>query len=471
MLCDIQDVSGFRKIQHEFGTLTSPESLGMILFTDGVPLWKSSSQSLWPIYLAVANLPPNIRMRKDNLLLSAVWVGEGKPKMEQLLRPTFAMLKELERDGVMVNTPFGVKTIRAVLLCAVFDHVAKAPALNMKQFNGYNGCPTCLHPGLYSERCMTYPPDSYPLRTHASVLRNAQKAESSHSVVKGIYGNSVLSTCLDVVDGVPIDYMHCILEGVTKWLLHSWLNSRNHREPYYLGRKLKEIDELLLKQQPPHNFTRAPRSLAKHLNYWKASEFRTWLLYYSLPILSDFLPSLYLQHTALLVTAMHILLKQEISESQVDAAEAMIDTFCKLLPELYGNGSCTANAHCLTHMTKYVRLWGPLWTHSAFGFESMNGHLTGTFHSRTQIHDQLVFSVQVNQALQQLSSYLTDHEDEKTLAFLSFCCNSLPRKNMFQIARHVYIIGTFHYTDLTVAEHSAISTQSLGSVGDRLETW
>ena len=92
-----------------------------------------------------------------------------------------------------------------------------------------------------------------------------------------------------------------------------------------------EVDELLLKQHPPYNFTRAPRSLAKHLNYWKASEFRTWLLYYSLPILSDFLPSLYIQHTALLVTAMHILLKQEISESQVDAAEAMIDTFCKLL--------------------------------------------------------------------------------------------------------------------------------------------
>ena len=144
MLCDIQDGSGFRKIQHEYGTLTSPESLGMILFTDGVPLWKSSSQSLWPIYLAVANLPPNIRMRKDNLLLSAVWVGKGKPKMEQLLRPTLAMLKQLERDGVMVNTPFGVKMIRAVLLCAVFDLVAKAPALNMKQFNGYNGCPTCM---------------------------------------------------------------------------------------------------------------------------------------------------------------------------------------------------------------------------------------------------------------------------------------------------------------------------------------
>ena len=40
----------------------------------------------------------------------------------------------------MVNTTSGVKTICASLLCAVFDLVAKAPALNMKQF---------LYPGIY----------------------------------------------------------------------------------------------------------------------------------------------------------------------------------------------------------------------------------------------------------------------------------------------------------------------------------
>lgn len=34
--------------------------------------------------------------------------------------------------------------------------------------------------------------------------------------------------------------------------------------------------------------------------------------------------------------------------------------------------SCTANAHLLSHLSKYVRLWGPLWSHSAFGFESKN---------------------------------------------------------------------------------------------------
>ena len=50
-----------------------------------------------------------------------------------------------------------------------------------------------------------------------------------------------------------------------------------------------------------------------------------------------------------------------------------------MLPELYGEASCTANAHLLTHLTKYVQSWGPLWTHTAFGFESKNGHLKHLF--------------------------------------------------------------------------------------------
>jgi len=42
-----------------------------------------------------------------------------------------------------------------------------------------------------------------------------------------------------------------------------------------------------------------------------------------------------------------------------------------LLPELYGT-SCTINTHSLIHLALFVRYWGPLWTQSAFSFESMN---------------------------------------------------------------------------------------------------
>ena len=186
---------------------------------------------------------------------------------------------------------------------------------------------------------------------------------------------------------------------------------QSHGKPFYLGASLKSIDALLFKQCSPHEFNRPPRSIIKELRYWKASEYCMWLLYYALPLLSDFLPPLFLHHISLLVTAIHLLLKVDITDAQISSASS----FCGLLPELYREDSSTANAHFLTHLPRYVRLWGPLCTHSAFGFKSMNGHLRNNIHSQTQVHKQLVFSVEVNQALQCLHAHLAENEEEKHL--------------------------------------------------------
>ena len=45
--------------------------------------------------------------------------------------------------GVSVRTPKGLKTTMAVLLLLSVDLVAKAPLLNIKLFNGKNGCSYC----------------------------------------------------------------------------------------------------------------------------------------------------------------------------------------------------------------------------------------------------------------------------------------------------------------------------------------
>lgn len=67
-----------------------------------------------------------------------------------------------------------------------------------------------------------YPPSiDVEERTHASFLRDASEAESSGAAVNGITGKSVLATSLDLVKSVPVDYMHCAIEGVGKWLLNA----------------------------------------------------------------------------------------------------------------------------------------------------------------------------------------------------------------------------------------------------------
>ena len=56
------------------------------------------------------------------------------------------------------------------------------------------------------------------------------------------------------------------------------------------------------------------------------------------------------------------MLSVSITQAQIDAAEQMLTDFYCLMPELYGESSCTHNCHLLSHLAKYVRLWGPLWT-------------------------------------------------------------------------------------------------------------
>ena len=75
----------------------------------------------------------------------------------------------------------------------------------------------------------------------------------------------------------------------------------------WYGTHVQQIDRELLKQPPPTEFSRPPQSIHKHFKYWKASELRYWLLYYSLPLLMRHLPSLYWHHYALLVCAVHIM--------------------------------------------------------------------------------------------------------------------------------------------------------------------
>ena len=49
--------------------------------------------------------------------------------------------------------------------------------------------------------------------------------ESGHPVY-GVKGNSVLSAYISIIDAVPVDYMHALLEGVPWRLLSTCLDSK-----------------------------------------------------------------------------------------------------------------------------------------------------------------------------------------------------------------------------------------------------
>ena len=312
----------------------------------------------------------------------------------------------------------------------------------------------CLHPGKrLSNNSRVYLPEENLERTHASVLDCAKQAIESAAPVCGVIGLSPLSDILDLVCCVPVDYLHACLEGVIKMLLHCWIDSGNHREPYYIRQQVVDLDNELMKQHPPSEFSHPARSIQKHLKYWKASEFRNWALFYFLPLLLGRLPSLNWHHYSLFVCSLHILLKAKMTVQEIDAAKKMLKDFYSLIPELYGEKCCTHHMHIISHLCKYVRLWGPLWTHSLFGFESKNGQRKRLFHGKDNIFKELMLNVDINLTLQLIRNHLPESDATQ---FIDHVSHVALRNNMTLIAEHCYIVGSQFIVSLSSEQQRAI---------------
>ncbi len=120
-------------------------------------------------------------------------------------------------------------------------------------------------------------------------------------------------------------------------------------------------------------FMRHPRSIDSR-PFWKASEWRNWLLYYTILSLSDILPQRYLHHWSLLAQATFLTFKNEIVPEDVNNICQIAHGICVSHRNSLWRGN-SSNIHQLTHHAKSVKLLGPAWSRSAFVFESSNGHL------------------------------------------------------------------------------------------------
>lgn len=151
--------------------------------------------------------------------------------------------------------------------------------------------------------------------------------------------------------------MHGVLLGVTRQFLFLWLDTSNHLEPWYIGTKTPLLDQKLLQVKPPKFIQRLPRSL-KSRKQWKASELRSWLLYYSIPILKNILPDKYLQHWILLVVSINFLLKEQIDSCNIELSRSLLKMFHLDIQNLYSEQCYTFNVHQLLHLSSFVKKLG-----------------------------------------------------------------------------------------------------------------
>ncbi|XP_066274298.1 uncharacterized protein [Branchiostoma lanceolatum] len=245
---------------------------------------------------------------------------------------------------------------------------------------------------------------------------------------------------------MTIDYMHGALLGITKGLMTLWFKS-DRKEDYHCGHHLQEIDQMLLAMRPPLDIHRTPRSIQDHMQHWKASELRAWLLFYSLPIMLHFLPTKYYEHYALLVSAMYILLKDSITEADLQKADDLLKQFVEGYGKqhMYGSTRVSLNVHSLLHYVNTVRELGPLWAHSCFFFEDVNGQVLRLIHGTQGVEEQVLRAVAILQKFSEMGEKCFEPGTASRKLYdrlSSVVLSPEERSNFQQIAKGYHMVGT-----------------------------
>lgn len=177
------------------------------------------------------------------------------------------------------------------------------------------------------------------------------------------------------------------------------MDSRNNFKEYYLGLKIKQINERLTNINPYTEISRYPREISQRAQ-WKANEWLNWLLYFSNPCLVQILPIQYLNHFQMLQKIIQKLIGNDINVEVIIECRILADSFVKEFQNFYGKKCMVYNVHLLIHMIDSVANFGPLWGFSLFPYENYNGMLKnfikGPKEPIQQINNKYLMNHQIN---------------------------------------------------------------------------
>ena len=331
---------------------------------DGLPINKRTSKSMWPILIRIISY--------DVVFPIAITLGT-KPSLDYLSDSVNELVK-LCNDGFIYDSI----AISVSIVSIICDAPAKSFVKNIIQFNGYFGCDKCIQKGFWysseSERGgrMTYPLLYCSNRTDESFRSKDNKEHHLNNVISPLE-----KLPINMINAFSIDYMHCILLGIMKKLLHYWLTSKRCHSYRLSNSQISIINSNinLIIRHIPSCFSRKPRSL-NTFRQWKATEFRIFLLYTGKFVLKKVLGNKYYEHFLILSHAVSLIISSRtINPLNICLANKLFIYFIKQGISLYGKSFPVYNVHLLSHLGDDVLRNGALDNFSAFPYENYLGSL------------------------------------------------------------------------------------------------
>lgn len=326
---------------------------------DGIPLFHSNNIQFWPILGRIVN---SIKFQP---FVVGIFCGNSKPQpLNQYLEDFIKEMLVLLKEGF-----FWKEKLYSV---EIHSFICDAPARSfikcVKSHGGYSSCDKCVEEGKYFNKRVILQGTSAPRRTDDSFL--SQDDEEHHLGV-----TPLVDLQIGLVSCFPIDYMHAVCLGVMKKLLNVWV--RGPLVNRLSSQEVRTMSEHLLsfRKYIPFEINRKPRELSD-LARWKATEFRTFLLYTGPIILKEIVDIAVYEHFLLLHCGILILTsKNHLKKLGSEFAKNLLTNFIAHSSKIYGEEFLVYNVHVLCHLSDDAEHFGPLDNFSAFVFESYLGQL------------------------------------------------------------------------------------------------
>lgn len=337
--------------RYEFPEIINKNSISCDFFVDGLPIFKKSVNSLWPIMGAISeerSIPP---------FVVAAYFGPGHPpSSNDFLTELANEITHLNQNGIFV----GQADVSKQFNCRLFicDAPAKAFVKGVKGHNALKGCNECDQIGFSVEHTTVYRIESGNLRTNQTFR---DRLDLGHHLSSSL--TALEAAGIGMVTQFPLDAMHLIDLGIVKKILVFLLKELPKSAENQISNQLTQFGKCL-----PKEFGRKPRPLSE-IVYWKATQFRFFILY-AVHTLKPFISDEKYYHLLLLSVSIRLLSDTENCKSNIDVAQNIIDEFVTLYPRLYGLKHVNYNVHSLLHLPSYVKLYGPLQSFTAYKFEN-----------------------------------------------------------------------------------------------------
>ena len=338
------------------------EIVDLYINVDGLPIFSSSGNHIWPI-LAMFN--------KYDPFLIALYHGYSKPDSVDDFLNDF--IKEMSH--LRANLPFYEGTSYQVGIKAfICDAPARCFLKGIINHTGYNACERCCTVGKWCRHRIILGSTVKEARTHEKFSQNFYSDENEGGDYHQQGDCPILSfDDIDVVRDVVLDSMHLVFLGVVKRTL-LFMKTVKGSDIRLSSGLVNELSLRLVNINGclPSDFVRQPRSL-KFLPYWKATEYRSFLLYSGPVVLKGILSNKKYSHFMHLSVAIYLLSEEsdERRNSHLTYCRRLLEVYVKNSDKYLGEIFNVYNVHNLLHIVDDVeRFNAPLQDISAFPFEN-----------------------------------------------------------------------------------------------------